>query len=139
MKTPMTFLASIGTAILMNACASVTPNVNTGLKKACLPEAIIMQSALGRESIKSKVLVMRYNTGRQEVGHVVVLFCYGRQLAAWDSTWGSIPIGPAENYKLNASRLGGIYLEKKYGYGHSRLQFASVVDNPLQTGRYAGD
>jgi len=138
MKTPMTFLASIGTAILMNACASVTPNVNTGLKKACLPEAIIMQSALGRESIKSKVLVMRYNNGRQEVGHVVVLFCYGRQLAAWDSTWGSILIGPAENYNCGASMLGGMYLDTKYGVRHSPLRFASLMGNPLQSGRYTG-
>ncbi|MFZ4774251.1 MAG: hypothetical protein ACOYM3_02740 [Terrimicrobiaceae bacterium] len=138
MKTPLACLGSMGVALMMNACTSVTPYVNTGLKNSCLPEAMIMQSALGRESIRSKLLLMRYNNGNREVGHVVVVFCYGKQMAAWDSKWGSIPIGPAESYQLGALKLGELYLERKYGRARSSLRFASLVDKPIQGAHYSG-
>ena len=111
---------------------------NTGLKMACLPEAIIMQSALGREGIRSKVLEVHYHNGYKEVRHAVLLFCYGAQLKAWDSTWGAISIGPAENYPLNASMLGAMYLDKKYGGHHTPLLFASLVDYRIQSGHSVG-
>ena len=138
MKTFMHFLVSIGMALLMSACTPLTPNVNTGLKNACLPEAMIMQSALGRENIKSKVMIMRYTVASRHVGHVVVIFCYGKQMAAWDSQLGSLPIGPAESYKCNASTLGELYLGTKYGILHPSLEFASLIDTTHPGGRYAG-
>jgi len=127
MKTLMLFLVSIGTALLMNACTSITPNVATGLKKACLPEAMIMHSALERQNIDAKVLSMRYTSGSHVIGHAVSLFCYENQLMAWDSTWGSIAIGPMKSYKEKAPKLGMMYLEKRYGSSYASLRGASFA------------
>ena len=111
----------------MNTCTSITPNVATGLKKACLPEALMMHSALERQNIDAKVLSMRYTYGSRVIGHSVSLFCYENQLMAWDSTWGSIAIGPMKSYKETAPKLGMMYLEKRYGSAYTSLGGASFV------------
>jgi hypothetical protein len=138
MKRPFKMLLGATAMILMNACTSMTPNVHTGLKMACLPEAMIMKSALARERISSKILTLRYAEGRRKIGHAVVLFCCGNQLAAWDSTWGSIPIGRAADYRSNSSRLGKMYLNKKQSFYHAFLLSASFVEDSVQSGRYGG-
>lgn len=138
MKRAFTTLLGMAAMIWMSACTSVPSNSKTGLKMACLPEAMIMKSALARERISSKILSLRYTEGRRKIGHVVVVFCFGNQLAAWDSTWGSIPIGRAADYRSNSSRLGKMYLNKKQSRYHAALLSASFVEDSAQSGHYGG-
>ena len=122
----------------MTACKSPGPTVGTHLKMACVPDALLMKSALQRAGVDSKVLALRYLENGRKIGHAVLLFCLGDKLYAWDSTWGSIPIGPADNYSLSAAKLANIYLRSKVGSRNRYLLTAWSVPGEEVHEPYAG-
>jgi len=133
MKTRIANLVGVGAVFLLSACSSVQTGY-TGLKMACLPEALIMKSALTRENIRSKILTVRYAAGAKELGHAVLLFRMAGKTAAWDSTWGSIAIGAQQDYSLNAATLGAMYIRRIQAQASSPLTLhaAFIVDGAAQ-------
>ena len=133
MKTQIAHLVGIGAVLCMSACSSLSTG-NTGLTNGCLPEALIMKSALNRENISSKILTVRYAAGTREIGHAVVVFRVGGRIAAWDSTLGSLAIGAQQDYSLKASTLGAMYIRKIQAKATAplTLRAAYIVDGVEQ-------
>ena len=73
----------------LNGCAVVPADGNLGLKKACLPEAIICREALLRKGIPAKAIWFEYTEKGSPAGHAITVYEAGNTVWFWDSSMGS--------------------------------------------------
>lgn len=85
-------------SLLIMGCQSTPINPEKGAEKqinACVPNAIIMASALRRQGVWAKVLEVKWQSTNRINGHAYTIYLYPpskNQLWAYDRDWGSIRI-----------------------------------------------
>lgn len=88
----------IAFSLLIMGCQITPSNPEKGAEKqinACLPNAIIMSSALRRQGVWAKVLEVKWESTNKINGHAYTIYLYPpskNQLWAYDRDWGSTRI-----------------------------------------------
>ena len=73
----------------LNGCAVVPADGNLGLKKACLPEAIICREALLRKGIPAKAIWFDIVQNGVPSAHALTVYELDKIAWVWDSSMGS--------------------------------------------------